>query len=371
MTIVIGLYLFHLKAHKLRKAYISIDHSYLKLYIVFLLLMGIAQLLNGEIVEYQYFKKLLAYHLVCIVTFIAIEYYVNSYYDLKRVILLFTVVMLFNNITSILQFNGNDLGWRMGMFFSDIQEEIEFADRHDTLLGISLTPGLFGHVVNNAFAIAVLCPLSLSLIEKHTNIYIKIFVIITIIIAFITCFITQQRTAFALFVVSIAVYLFVTFKRNFYISLLIVLILLIIASNVDITEIDFGRLSKTENNDRNDLYMYALDFISEHPILGGPMAYQKIAGVSSHNLVLDSWIFSGFLGFVAMMVLYLKTIVECIKSVYKGIINNPNCYMVFCSLSVLIAMLYGMTHNTSYLTGNVIVFIALALMLKTLKIEYD
>lgn len=374
MTIVMILYLFHLKAHKLQKVYTSIDYSFLKLYIVFLLLMGIAQLLNGEIVEYQYLKKLFAYHVVCIVTFIAIEYYINSYNDLKRVILLLTIVMLLNNITSILQFIGNDLGWRIGMFFSDIQNKADFADTHDSLLGISLTPGFFGHVVNNAFSIAVLCPLSLSLIDKPTNFSLKIFVIISLIIAFITCFVTQQRAAFALFLVSIAIYMFVVFKRNFYLSLLFILIVLMIGTKIDITDldIDVGRLSKTENDDRRDLYIHAFKFITEHPILGGPMSYQKLAGLSSHNIALDSWIFAGFFGFIAMMVLYTKTIVVSIKTMIKGImVNAQNRYMVFCSLSVLIAMLYGLSHNTSYLTGNVIIFIPLALMLKTTRIKYN
>lgn len=374
MTIFMVLYLAHLKAHKIQKVYKLIDHNFLKIYILFLILMGIAQLLNGEIVESQYLKNLLAYHFVCIITFIAIEHYINSYYDLRRVILLLTIVMLLNNITSILQFIGNDLGWRIGMFFSDIQDKADSADIYDSLLGISLTPGFFGNVVNNAFAIAVLCPLSLSLIDKPTNLFLKIFVVVSIIIAFITCFVTQQRAAFALFVVSIAIYMFVVFKRNFYLSLLFILIILFIGTKTDITDldIDVGRLSKTDNDDRIDLYIYAFKFISEHPILGGPMSYQKLAGLSSHNIALDSWIFAGFLGFITMMVLYTKTIVVSIKTMVKGImVNAQNRYMVFCSLSVLIAMIYGLSHNTSYLTGNVIIFIPLALMLKTTKIKYN
>ena len=70
-TVVMMLILIYNKI-KQKQDYITIDHSFVKIYIIFVIMMGFAQLINGEIFEYQYFKRLLAYHLVCVVTFLSI-----------------------------------------------------------------------------------------------------------------------------------------------------------------------------------------------------------------------------------------------------------------------------------------------------------
>lgn len=352
--------------------FIHLNHSYLKLYILFLVLMGLSQLIVGEIIEYQYFKKLLAYHFVCIITFLAIERFVNNRTDVSIVILLLTCVMLLNNITTILQFIGNNIGWSIGQFFGDISENVDFAESHDTILGFSRTPGIFGNVVNNAFAIAVFSPLSLCLLNNNTKGFLKIFALVSYIIAFVACFMTQQRAAFYLILLCFAVYLFSAIKKHSFIFIILCLSAVLSIMGLNLSDIDFGRLSETTNDVRIGLYKHAFAFIAEHPFFGGPMTFQRIAGLSSHNVALDSWIFAGFFGFITMMILILKTVVIAIKTVIRGLtVNGQDRDMIFCSIAVINAMAYGFTHNTSYLTGNVIIFIALALMLKSSKLRIN
>ena len=177
-TVAMVFFLFY-NSTKGRKQIISIDHYQLNIYVLFLIWMGIAQLLNGEILEYQFFKKLLAYHFVSIVAFLSIEHYVNTVQDLKNTMLVLIGIMLINNVATILQFVGNDIGWSIGMFFGDNQDNIDFIGTHDTLLGFSRTPGILGNVVNNAFAIAVLTPLSLCLVNDSSNIITKLYAILS------------------------------------------------------------------------------------------------------------------------------------------------------------------------------------------------
>lgn len=328
--------------------------------------MGLSQLIVGEIIEYQYFKKLLAYHFVCIITFLAIERFVNNRTDVSIVILLLTCVMLLNNITTIFQFIGNNIGWSIGQFFGDISENVDFAESHDTILGFSRTPGIFGNVVNNAFAIAVFSPLALCLLNNNTKGFLKIFALVSYIIAFVACFMTQQRAAFYLLLFCLVVYLFVAIKKNAIIFVVLSVLAMIFLDDLNFDNMDIGRLSETTSDSRSRLYKHAYAFISEHPILGGPMSFQKMAGVSSHNVALDSWIFAGFFGFITMIVLICKTLISGINTFIKGLnVAGQDRYKIFCSIAVINAMAYGFTHNTSYLTGNVIIFIALALMLKS------
>lgn len=367
-TVIMMIYL--LCANK-KHQYIKIDRSYLKLYIIFLLLMAFSQFIIGEIIEFQYFKKLLAYHLVCIVAFFSIERYVNSIQDLKKTILVLIGIMLINNVATILQFKGNDIGWHLGLLFGDIQQNIDFSDSHDSLLGFSRTPGIFGNVVNNAFAIAVLCPLSLCLLNKGENKLLKIAALFSFIVSVVSCFMTQQRASFGLVLLCICIYLYVEFRKNIYAFFLFGVLIIIFGLNLNIGDIDMGRLSDMTNDSRSNLYNLAITFISNNPIFGGPVSYQRLTfGYTSHNIVLDSWISSGFFGFLVMMFLFIRTIILGLKTLYNGImVKSQNRFMIFGSLAVLNAMFYGLTHNTSYLDGNVLIFIVLALLLKIISIN--
>lgn len=370
-TVAMVFFLFY-NSTKGRKQIISIDHYQLNIYVLFLIWMGIAQLLNGEILEYQFFKKLLAYHLVSIVAFLSIEHYVNTVQDLKNTMLVLIGIMLINNVATILQFVGNDIGWSIGMFFGDNQDNIDFIGTHDTLLGFSRTPGILGNVVNNAFAIAVLTPLSLCLVNDSSNIITKLYAIISFVIASLACFMTQQRAAFYLLLFCFAVYLLVAIKKNAIIFIVLGVLVMLFVDNLNFDNMDIGRLSNTTDDARSELYKHAYAYISEHPFLGGPMSFQKMAGVTSHNVALDSWIFAGFFGFVTMMILICMTVLSAIKTFLRGLkAKGQNRYMIFCSVAVINAMVYGFTHNTSYLTGNVLILIALALMLKSSKLNMN
>jgi hypothetical protein len=105
---------------------------------------------NGELFEYEYFRKLLAYHLVCIVSFFAIHYFVNTKNEIKIVLFTLLSFLLINAIFTILQANQNIFAWYIGNLFSPLEEIQENAEGLNGLLGTSIIPGLFGGVLKKA-----------------------------------------------------------------------------------------------------------------------------------------------------------------------------------------------------------------------------
>ena len=363
-TILMIIYLLYNTCVIKSKSYVSVSHMYIYVYMLFVLLMGESLLLNGEFLEYEYPKKALAYYLVCIISYLSIEHFVNSRIQLNRLIFILSVIVVVNNFVTILQYIGDPIGWTLGNMFSNIDLNREIAERNDTLLGTSITPGIFGDPVKNAFMLTALFPLFFANFNKYFSKVTQLYYAFVIVTTVLTCFLTQQRAAFGLVIVNIVVYLIISYNKIS--SWIIILLALFLGMFQGGFVIDWGRLSSNDNSNRLYLWGAAIDYIKEHPFIGGPMDFQKKAGLSSHNLLLDSWIFAGLGGFLCMIYLYLKTIIESLKAFVTGFLQKGRDYMVICSaLAVLNTMIYGLFHNTSYLTGSEVIFILLAIMLKS------
>lgn len=364
-TCLMILYLFYVKTKN--KKYVKIDQSYIKLYVLFTVIMGCALLLNGEFSEFEFIKKVLAFNLVAIISFFSIERIINSSRQIYIVIFSLLSLLLFNNIITIMQYNGNPIGWSIGYVFSDIGKWVEKTNEKDTLLGISATPGIFGDVVKNAFYIAIVSPLSFCLVKKKTNFLTIGFVAIMMLSSGIAIYMSQQRIAFGIILLTVIIWISMFLKSRPVIALISSLIICFLSSViVDLAiETDWGRLTETHDAAREILKSEAIDFINANPLVGGPVSFIKKAGLPAHNLILDSFIYSGIFGFIIMMILLSKTVWISVKTIFIGIKSKQKAYItVFSSISVLNSMVYGLFHNTSYLTGEVIIFILLALMLK-------
>lgn len=367
-TCAMMIYLIVSKAKK--KNYQRIDKSYIWLYLVFSIIMGLMLLINGEFSEFEFVKKFLAYNLVAIISFISIEVFVITPKQLKIVILSLLVLILVNNVITILQYQGNPFGWAVGYLFADIDKLVERSSEHDSLLGMSITPGIFGDVVKNAFYISVLTPLSLCFINEKPKFIYSLFISIIICSSFVAVFMTQQRSAFAILILMAIAWVFIFLRKHPIASICIVLSILLFAlvTFADFSvpnNADLGRLAETGDNEREKLKIQAIDYILANPIVGGPVAFIKKTGLSAHNLILDSYIYAGIFGFIIMMILYAKTIWLSFGIIRKEILRSNISYaIIFFAVSVLSAMLYGLFHNTSYLSGEVIIFILLSLLLK-------
>lgn len=355
-----------------RSSIIPLTNSFIKLYTTFLIIFLFCLIVNGEITEYDYFRRLMAFHLVCFVAFFAIKLKVNSRKHIMMISTLLICILLIDSVLTILQATGNSTSWSLAEMLSpsntgEIEDKVS---SRDTVLGFSIIPGIFGNVVRNAFYLASLSPLTMMFF-KNNRIYVRLFAIMTLISSLFAIFVTQQRAAFYLLLLVILIYLPVVFMHKPIYLFISFIGLLFLGDNIDLASInfDFGRLTDSDNASRNRIWEYAYSFIPQHLLFGGPVEFQRLAGLSAHNIVFDSLIFSGIGGFIVLMIFNFKVGIICVKIIIDYIRERCSLMTFSLAMAMTTCTLYGFTHNTSVLTGEVIIFILLSLMLKSIQLD--
>lgn len=350
---------------------IPISSSEVNIYIAFLGVMSICLLLNGEFSEYSFLKRLFAYHLPCLVVFFAISSKIDTYDTVRYTIIVLCALLIFDEIITVLQAEGNVAAWGIGITLSPLDNIKERADAHEDFLGFSVIPGLFGGVVKNAFYITSLAPLSLAFLNKKKSTINFVLIIALQALSLYAIFITQQRAAFYIYGLSLLIFLFISAIKKPVIILMGIIVALLISTNFVsyIQTLDVGRLSDSYDTGRNAIYQQAFDFIPEHLFLGGPASFLKIAGLPAHNLFIDGIISAGIIGLILLVLYTYKTLKKVLLSFYDYFYNKCSIVTVAIALALLSSTLYGFSHNTSVLTGEPILFILWALLLKSLYID--
>lgn len=350
---------------------IPISSSEVNIYIAFLGVMSICLLLNGEFSEYSFLKRLLAYHLPCLVVFFAISSKIDTYDTVRYTIIVLCALLIFDEIITVLQAEGNVSAWGIGITLSPLDNINERADTHEDFLGFSVIPGLFGGVVKNAFYITSLAPLSLAFLNKKKSTINFVLIIALQALSLYAIFITQQRAAFYIYGLSLLIFLFISAIKKPVIILMGIIVALLISTNFVsyIQTLDVGRLSDSYDTGRNAIYKQAFDFIPEHLFLGGPASFLKIAGLPAHNFFIDGIISAGIIGLILLVLYTYKTLKKVLLSFYDYFYNKCSIVTVAIALALLSSTLYGFIHNTSVLTGEPILFILWALLLKSLYID--
>lgn len=346
----------------------KIPRIYIKLYILYLFVLAIALILNGDFESYNFLKLLVSLHFVSIITFFAVDYFIDHRNCYLYISITFMLLLLADSFVTYLQYNNDPIGWVIGMYFSDIADSESFFSNHDTALGTSVTPGVFGHVVNNATFLATLIPFGVVIISnKKSNIFIKTLTVLCLILLTLGVFFTQQRVAFFTVILFFLLIIWILVRKNPLKAVLISLLILlpVIVYYIDyIINVDVGRLANSSQGDtRLKLYSSAISYISENFFLGGPTGFEKITGFSAHNIILDSFINAGLFGFCSAMFLYFYTIIHSLKS-FRIYFKKNDLAGIACHSSLLIVMFLAMFHNVSFLTGDAIIFVVLAMALK-------
>lgn len=352
-----------------------IGYEYMKLYIASLLVMGLMLFVNGDIYQYGFLKKIISHYLICGITYYAINLFIHDKKDLVMLSKALVVLILIDSAITILQYHNDPIGWVVGQLFSDISENEEFFENYDSAVGVSITPGIFGHVVNNALNLAVLTPLLFMVVyDKNTSLIYKLLSFLTMLVSIYACALTQQRAAFVLLIFQILSLLYyLAGKRKILLVCITILLPAFIFVGADsFSSMDsdiLGRFASTQSESRDFLFEKAFEYISSHFLVGGPMRYTAITGYSAHNIILDSLITGGVFLFCAIMALYIKTIRKSFHIIFEIKSQRNNFHVLVLAESLLCLMIYGLFHNVSYMTGDVIVFILLTLTLKYYKIK--
>lgn len=369
-TIVMVVFLFINRSSFFGNKLIPIPFSYISVYLMYLLFFFIALVMSGDIDRYDFFHRLIGMHGVCIVAFCAVCYFVNDKKMANQTCMVLLAILLVDSVVTIFQYLENPIAWAIGGVMGDISQAEEYLLMHDDSLGASIMPGILGGAVSNAFYIAVVAPLSFLYIYK-SKILGKFAIGSVFLLSFFASYVTQQRASFGLLLVFVLINVCYNVKRYRSFVWLVMLALMIVSFFIyfDLTDDYWGRLTKTSSDDRKDLISYASTFVFDNWLWGGPIKYVKEAGVSAHNIIIDSIINAGIFGFIFAMLLYFGSLFNVARSITISFFKKRNISLLVISFSMFICLIYGLFHNASYITGDVLVFIMLALFLKSKKIQ--
>ena len=349
-----------------KKRQLSINKKYITLYLICIFALFLSLFANDGLQEFGFLNRCLAYYLVCIISYLAVDYFVKDQSHLHKIIFIFSFIIVFDSFASILQFQNNPIGWGIGLLFSDaagIEEYATFMDSHDSFVGVSKLTGIFGHPVNNGFMLSVLTPALMAGVSENSRIWKKLYFLSVIFLSIITSLLIQQRAAFFLLAIVLVYHLLRNFMNNpsrVFSVVLVFIVILVFAAPYMMDFVGTSRFTDTDNSSRQSVWQGGFDIFKQNFLFGDIVQYNKKSELSAHNLFISCLAYSGLIGFIPFMFLYFKTVLDSLRLVFF----RDNFTRVF-SYSVLISMGVGLFHNTSYLTGEVIIFIVLALMLKS------
>lgn len=374
MTIIMcGYILYKLYVKKNR---LTLSYTYIYIYILFLLLTFFAKVFAGPFEIDGFFKDLLALHFVAIVSYCSVDLIVQNKKNIDDVLMLLIVIGLLNSVVSILQYSGHPLGMNIIHLFSNQsgnywEKFVGFADRNsEQQLGLFIVPGIFGHGAINGGMNATLSILSLYRFfdnrYKYKWIYLCIF-----IIGFIGSYIIQERSPMGLMILFLFIGVWKYMNRKSLITTLILFspLMLYFNSLINVDADKLGRFSEMGNfnSERHILFNNAINFISENWLWGGEYSYHQLY-VTPHNFILHAFIYSGILGAVVVILLFILII----KYIYKVLLNpkvSVSSFSLACSLSIY--LLNGLTHSGSLVSGDTIIWILCALMLRNIQHDYE
>jgi len=370
-TLIMFLYLF---CNKDKLIFNKNYNAYIYLFLSFIFFKGIALLINGEFIEYNFVKNFLAHEFVAIATFYATIYFTRTERGISFTLLTLSLILLATSIVTILQYNNSPIGWMIGQFFGELSEnaEMKAMSSTDEMVGISITPGILRTSYGNAMFLSSIGTLAFGLIYVARNRYVKLLHLLCGLLGLVACFMTQQRSAFYIMLLSFSLIFYLGKGIKPLIICLVVFIFL--PSFMDLSDVlneeTMGRLVLSHNlitdNARANLTQNAISFLSEHPFVGGPMEYFSQNGMPAHNFILNAFIYGGLIGGLILVVMFFKIQFLFLNTLFKF---KKISKSLICLIALSSFLLQGLFHNESLVFSSTIIFILLPLALVSSKQE--
>ena len=352
----------------------KMPYTILWLVSIYLLLTALSLTMCGEFDKSDFPKSLLSLYLNCFVTFFAFNHFVKTPKQLTSSIIFLISVVAVDCLVTILQYLGNPVGIGIALGLindPEVQADILSGQNFgfDTF-GKDLTIGIFNYTFINANYIAIVGLMLLGIWESSKNKIAKTGCLCLFVLFVFASFVTQSRTPFILlllFSFYIAMRGFLNKRAGIFIAAVFILFLIIVIPLV-IDSVDFGRLfeaNKYEDDPRQKIWGYCIDFIGDHLMWGGPILFEKTYNLAPHNYFLSAFITSGLLGGLVAIFIYFYVLFNSLSLFMK------KHSMMVCSLAgaVLIYSAGSLFHNASIISGDTMFFIAYSLMLKSKLIE--
>lgn len=371
------LMMFALVITKKRCIY-KLPSSYIIIYILFLVVTGMTLLANGQFEAVDFGKYLLSNYLVCIVAYYASDRFLVNEKSIQHFYCLLLSIVLITSVVSIFQFYYPTIGRAMSLTFINSTQGVE--DLNEVLdktmeseLGSSMIGGIFGYPFTNALMIGSCGLFSFALFKNDNNLFAKLFATICLVLAFVGCFLTQERASFYMFVIFSVVFGYLLFvrksrvhkTRTIFIAFFIVVVVL--SYILTLPEVQLGRLVSFnfKEDTRRDIWNTAFDFLLDNFMLGGPAEYTKRFTIAPHNIFLYAFIYSGLIGGLIVLYMYIKIIIHSLRIFFPLRISLSSV----AAAALLSQSVYSLTHNASLITGDTIIFVFLPVMLRARQLE--
>ena len=378
MTCILLIYLF---LNKRKFQHIRVDSNPVRLYVAFIVITLLAKALSMSFIgngvdEIQIFlKRIFSLYLVAIVGYYGVSYIINSEKKVRQVLAVLVIIGCVNAIISYLQYIGNPYGMRIALMFN--AGEGDYMRAYMNLTGAVrdvnfVVPGIFGTGASNGYMTSSLGVLTLYYVGQQ-KLKQRIFGIVAFGLAIVGSYVTQERAGFGLL---LALSMFILYKyaneKNKIIIAVLSVIFLVLYSESFIETLrteDLGRYSNFVEfgEDRYKLLNNALSFIQDNWLLGGEETYHSMRNVTPHNFFLHAIIYSGIFGLITISLLFIVMLKRALLELKKN--TNKSIAIIYFASALIIYLLNGLFHSSSLITGDVLIWILYALLLRCASLE--
>lgn len=340
------------------------------IYIAYIFLFLIISVINGDaFVHNNGIISLLIKYISCIFIYYFVDKYFNDSYSIEKVFKILLFFIGINIIVTLLQHTNSAVGWGIWKIFNPssdfyiqnlkVIKKIDLTDPTNFIF----TPGIFASPVLNGYytasygIIAFYFLFSDKIKRKFCYWGFLILIVYTLLVI-------QQRAAFYLFLISAGAILIIK-KPNFVLIITIISIIIVLLGNINFDPENLGRLADIKDNGRDELYTNAWEFVQNNFLFGGRFIFLENSRLSSHNIVFNSFIYSGLMG--ACIIIYMMFLLfkDIFNSFTKFLNNKDITIDIIMSISLGIYLLLGFTHNNSLITGDLSIFLFYSIMLKS------
>lgn len=340
------------------------------LYVIYVLVLLVCNILNGNVLEYSFIQNFVSYHLVCLVVISTVPMLITSKDEFLFVTHLFVVIYIINFVLTYLQYNNEALGWDIvRLIYPKGDVGMENFESYEDFSGIAVVQGLTDFVVLNGYFVVTFLPIvSYQFLKNCWQSLMGIFVLL---LGIMGLYMIQQRTAFYLGVLYAVFLLFYKFKREFYYVPVILIILALILPNLELSYFDMGRLlidDYTFSDDRLNLfnlfYAYSLE---DNFLLGGEDNRYWLSSLG-HNTIFSSLLRGGIFTMFVYTITFIVILFFCMKFFFRSLLNS-NIFTLVYSSSCCIFLIVSFTHSLGIQHGAIMFWLLYVLMKHSLTIE--
>lgn len=349
---VVTLLMFIICIHVYKGLYTD---SIINIYLLFVCCFMVSSVTTGYTTEA--IRRLLGYYFVSYVGVFSTYLLIIKYKAEKVFIYTICILGILDAVVTIGQLTMSPFvrdivsALKLDLSLNDDLENVQL--RSDFGLG-TVIPGIFGVVANGYY---LMMASIVSIVSQTRKYSIGGLLVTTLLI--IACFIVQERSSFYLAIIFVLfLLLFISTRRQSKSSRTVAIILTVIGVCYILANgsgwIDsFGtRMSDVESlTGRDRIWENVFEYIEDYPLFAGYDQMMSIYHKDGHNLIMNSYIFGGLLGFIAIMILLVKQFVLIYK---KCVIKRKTISLI----TIIFACSYvaytanSMFHNASIVYGT-------------------